>query len=68
MNAAYLEYADRLLHHHRLLAEGKETGDETVAVEDEMTDLWERLDLVQRKSLSGLGSPRFRLETRIERR
>jgi hypothetical protein len=56
MNQAYLEYASRLLQHHRLLAEGSANADETVAVEDEMTGLWEELDSVQRKSLSGLGS------------
>ncbi len=56
LNEAYLDYADRLLQHHRLLGEGKETADELRAVEDEMTDLWDRLDPIQRKSLSGLGS------------
>ena len=56
MNEVYLEYADRLLQHHRLLGEGKEAADETLAVEDEMTELWDRLDPIQRKSLSGLGS------------
>ena len=56
MNEAYLEYTSRLLQHHRLLAKGAETADETAAVEDEMTELWEQLDSVQRKSLSGLGS------------
>jgi hypothetical protein len=56
MNEAYLEYADRLLQHHRLLSDGKETADETLAVEDAMTELWDRLDSIQRRSLSGLGS------------
>jgi hypothetical protein len=56
MNEAYLEYAERLLQHHRLLSDGKEAADETFAVEDELTELWDRLDSIQRKSLSGLGS------------
>jgi hypothetical protein len=56
MNETYLEYAKRLLQHHRLLAGGKETADETITVEDEMTELWDRLDPIQRKSLSGLSS------------
>lgn len=56
VNEVYLEYASRLLQHHRLLAEGRESSDEAILVEDEMTELWEQLDPVQRKSLSGLGS------------
>jgi hypothetical protein len=56
MNEAYREYADRLLQHHRFLGEGKDRADETLAVEEEMTELWDRLDPIQRKSLSGLGS------------
>jgi hypothetical protein len=56
VNEVYREYADRLLRHHHLLAEGEESSDEAIRVEDEMTELWDRLDPVQRKSLSGLGS------------
>lgn len=52
----YRRYADLLLTHHRLLSEGEDEADETVAVEYEMTELWGRLDAVQRRSLSGLGS------------
>jgi hypothetical protein len=53
---AYLEYANRLLQQHRLLADGNESSDETIAVEDEMTKLWEHLDSIQHKSLAGLSS------------
>jgi tetratricopeptide (TPR) repeat protein len=56
MNAVYLEYARKLLQHHRLLAEGREAADETIVIEDEMTELWDQLDAIQRKSLSGLSS------------
>jgi hypothetical protein len=56
VNEAYREYADLLLQHHRRLAEGEESADETIRVEDAMTELWDRLDPIQRKSLSGLGS------------
>jgi hypothetical protein len=56
VNDRYKEYADLLLEHHRRLAEGEETADEMIRVEDEMTELWEQLDPIQRKSLSGLGS------------
>ncbi len=56
VNEVYREYADLLLRHHRRLAEGEPTADETIEVEDEMTELWEQLDPIQRKSLSGLGS------------
>jgi hypothetical protein len=56
MDEVYLEYAKRLLRHHELLTEGKESANETSQVEDEMTELWDQLDAIQRKSLSGLGS------------
>jgi hypothetical protein len=56
MNEVYLEYAERLLRHHQLLSEGLESAEETTQVEDEMTELWDRLDTIQRRSLSGLGS------------
>src|SRR5438477_11209697 len=52
----YRRYADLLLEHHRLLYAGREDDAETEAVEEEMTQLWERLDLTQRGSLAGLGS------------
>lgn len=52
----YLRYADLLLQHHRLLCAGIEESDEIESIEDEMTALWDRLDSVQRASLSGLGS------------
>jgi hypothetical protein len=48
-------YASLLLRYHRLLG-GQETSDEAIQVEDEMTALWQQLDPVQRKSLSGLAS------------
>ncbi|HBI42312.1 MAG TPA: hypothetical protein DDY78_05560 [Planctomycetales bacterium] len=56
VDQAYLKYADLLLQHHRLLSENKDEADETMAVENEMTELWERLDAKQKRSLSGLGS------------
>src|SRR5262249_17768937 len=56
LNDAYLEYATRLLQHHSLLAAGEHSADETIAVEDEMSELWEQLDSAQRMSMSGLGS------------
>jgi hypothetical protein len=56
VNEVYRKYADLLLRHHRRLAEGEESADETIRVEDAMTELWDRLDPIQRKSLSGLGS------------
>jgi hypothetical protein len=52
----YRQYAELLVRHHQLLSEGKEDADETSAVEDDMSELWERLDDRQRSSLSGLGS------------
>jgi hypothetical protein len=53
---SYRRYADLLLQHHRLRLEGKDADAEVEAVEEEMTRLWDRLDAVQRSSLSGLGS------------
>ena len=52
----YRRYADLLLRHSRLLAERGDEDAETEAVEEEMTRLWDHLDAVQRRSLSGLGS------------
>jgi tetratricopeptide (TPR) repeat protein len=53
---SYRRYVDLLLRHSRLLAERRDEDAETEAVEEEMTRLWDRLDAVQRHSLSGLGS------------
>jgi len=52
----YTDYAALLLRHHRLLVDGRVDADETAAVEERMTQLWEGLDATQRKSLAGLGS------------
>jgi tetratricopeptide (TPR) repeat protein len=53
---SYRRYVDLLLRHSRLLAERGDEDAETEAVEEEMTGLWDHLDAVQRRSLSGLGS------------
>jgi tetratricopeptide (TPR) repeat protein len=53
---SYRRYADLLLRHSRLLAERGDEDAEAEAVEEEMTRLWDHLDAVQRRSLSGLGS------------
>jgi tetratricopeptide (TPR) repeat protein len=53
---SYRRYADLLLRHSHLLAERADDDAETEAVEEEMTRLWDHLDAVQRRSLSGLGS------------
>jgi hypothetical protein len=52
----YKQYAELLLRHHYLLSEDKDEAPETEAIEEEMTTLWDQLNPVQRKSLSGLGS------------
>jgi hypothetical protein len=56
LDEGYRRYADLLLEHHRLLSEGKDDEAEIEAIEEEMTRLWERLDVPQQRSLSGLGS------------
>lgn len=53
---AYRRYVDLLLRHSRLLAERGDEDAETEAVEEEMTRLWDHLNDVQRRSLSGLSS------------
>jgi hypothetical protein len=55
-NEPYLAYADALLKHFRLLSDGKDESAEIEQVEEEMSRLWERLDHLQRRSLSGIGS------------
>lgn len=54
-NDHYRRYAELLRRHNQLLSEGTAEG-ELDSVEDEMTQIWNDLDLVQRKSLSGLSS------------
>jgi hypothetical protein len=56
LDTVYRRYADLLLRHHNLLLEGKESAPETGMIEDEMTELWERLDEMQRQSAKGMGS------------
>jgi hypothetical protein len=56
IDAAFREYADLELRCHRLLLEGKEDTPEIIEAEDRMTELWEKLDEMQRQSLSGMGS------------
>jgi hypothetical protein len=41
---------------HYLVLEGKLSAPETSAAEDRLDELWEKLDDVQRRSLSGMGS------------
>jgi hypothetical protein len=41
---------------HHLFLEGRENAPEVSAAEDRMDELWEKLDDVQRRSLSGMGS------------
>lgn len=52
----YHQYADLLMGHFRLLAAGMDEADKTTAIEDAMSELWERLGADQRHCLSGLGS------------
>jgi hypothetical protein len=56
IDATFREYAELELRCHHLLLEGKENDPETIEAEDRMTELWEKLDEVQRRSLSGMGS------------
>src|SRR5438876_924 len=56
IDAAFREYAELELRCHYLLLDGKEYAPETVAAEDRMEELWQKLDEVQRRSLSGMGS------------
>src|SRR6516165_2807959 len=56
IDAAFREYAELELRCHHLLLEGKGDTPEILEAEDRMTELWERLDEVQRQSLSGMGS------------
>jgi hypothetical protein len=52
----FREYADLELRCHHLLLAGEENTPKTVAAEDRMEELWDKLDEVQRRSLSGMGS------------
>ncbi len=56
LDVAYLRYAALTLRHHQLLSDDMDESEETERVEDELTELWDILDEVQRSSLSGLGS------------
>ena len=56
IDAAFRESAELELRCHHLLLDGKEDDPETLAAEDRMTGLWEKLDEVQRRSLNGMGS------------
>jgi hypothetical protein len=56
IDECYRRFAELLLQYHRLLSDGKGESEQTSAVEDDMSELWERLDERQRTSLSGLGS------------
>lgn len=55
----YRHYVELLLSHHSHVAAGANDSDETEAIEaieDAMTQLWDELDIDQRRSLSGLSS------------
>src|SRR5258708_7515556 len=54
--AAFREYADLQLRRHYLLLEGKDNAPQTIAAEDRMDELWDKLDEVKRGSLNGMGS------------
>jgi hypothetical protein len=56
VDAAFREYAELELLCHHLLLEGKENAPETLAAEDRMEALWQKLDEVQRRSLNGMAS------------
>ncbi len=56
VDEVYRRCAELLLRRHRLLSEAKDEDAEAETGEEEMTRLWDRLDAVQRRSLSGLGS------------
>jgi tetratricopeptide (TPR) repeat protein len=56
IDAAFREYADLEFRCHHLLLGGKDDAPETSAAEDRREELWEKLDDVQRRSLSGMGS------------
>ena len=56
IDAAFREYAELELRCHYLLLDGKENAPETVTAEDRMEQLWEKLDEVQHRSLSDMGS------------
>ena len=56
IDESYRRYADLLLRHNSLLANQNDEDEETEAVEEEMTALWDGLNSDQRRSLAGLGS------------
>ena len=56
VDAAFREYAELELRCHFRLMEGKENDPETSLAEDRMTILWDELDEVPRRNLSGMGS------------
>src|SRR2546423_9676804 len=56
IDAVFREYADLQLRRHYLLLEGKDNAPETAAAEDQLDELWDKLDEVQRRSLNGMGS------------
>lgn len=53
---AYRQYAELLLRRHRLLLQSKDKDPQTEEIEDQLTEVWEKLDDIQRHSLSGIGS------------
>jgi tetratricopeptide (TPR) repeat protein len=56
VDASFREYADLQLRRHSLLLEGKENAAETLEAEEQMEELWEKLDETQRHSLNGMAS------------
>ena len=55
INDIYRRYAELLRRHHHLLAQSR-VDDEIESVENQMTSVWNDLDSIQQRSLSGLSS------------
>ena len=70
MDAVFRESAELELRCHYLLLEGKENTPESLAAEDRMTVLWEKLDEVQAKAepLVAVDGPPRDIGTRIVER
>jgi len=52
----YQKYAELLLARHQLLLDGKDGDSHTEDIEDRLTELWEKLDDAQQRSLNGVSS------------
>lgn len=56
IDETYRAYALLLLRRHHLLLRGQEESDEAEQIESRLSDLWEKLDEPQRRSLRGISS------------